>query len=516
MAQPTTKSIQSNTTSSNSVSVRQTNNPNLIIEEVLGDGSEAIVYRASYHNTPVAYKRILKPFRTAGILAVKEIVILSNLNHINVIKLIDVLYKSDRYTSTNYIDDVAHIVLPLALYDLDEYIDRYSLTESAMVRLMVQMLSAVQYVHTLGIIHRDIKPDNFLVYNEEFEADGIWPTVKLCDFGHATLHHMMQQRDLPNCAPGYRAPEIMVRGKYHTCVDVWALGSTFYWMLTRKELFSGTPEQVVLEKALAVQQQPSISLLDNLYKETEGTVKYHITQHSIRSSRGSVRSTLCNSNRDYPTMSAICEMILSMLTFLPSQRPTIAQIIQLPVLANYQHLIRVSEEKPKEFHIVPANQESRTILSTVVKDHSKLEWLTASVAFTALHLLDIIKITGVDSTLMVLTCLYLSHKYYNDDQPVEIGTLIALVNDNSISQRTILELEHRIITLYLPQLFAITPYDILSVLRVKLSKDTLLQYFHWCCINSNVINRFPSEIAKSYLSQRTEGVMLSSMVCSND
>ena len=151
----------------------------------LGGGQEGIIYRSEYDGTPIAYKRILKPYATSGILAIKEIVILSNLDHPNIVKLIGVLYGDSRYkvlgSVERRVDDEVAIALELATSNLDQYIKMYVIDEINMIHIMYQMLDAVRYVHSIGILHRDIKPDNFLVRNEY--VNGLYPRIKLCDFG---------------------------------------------------------------------------------------------------------------------------------------------------------------------------------------------------------------------------------------------------------------------------------------------------------------------------------------------
>ena len=96
------------------------------------------------------------------------------------------------------------------------------LAESEALYYLKQMMNACRELHKQGVIHRDLKPPNFLI-------DG--DTLKICDFGFAT-------RDRAPCemlgSPFYMAPELLKCSKYDPytdLVDVWSVGMIFYQML---------------------------------------------------------------------------------------------------------------------------------------------------------------------------------------------------------------------------------------------------------------------------------------------
>ncbi|KAK8893097.1 hypothetical protein M9Y10_030361 [Tritrichomonas musculus] len=117
---------------------------------------------------------------------------------------------------------------------------------------MKQMIDAVSYLHNLGIWHRDIKPQNFLVFNNDNER----PHIVLADFGLAKQYKPNETDDSIVGTKQYMAPELINNSRYTKSVDIWALGITFFFMMTNQEAFqtsssdSYTRENEKIEKLI--------------------------------------------------------------------------------------------------------------------------------------------------------------------------------------------------------------------------------------------------------------------------
>lgn len=115
-------------------------------------------------------------------------------------------------------------------------------TELDAANICKQMLEAVQYIHSQGIVHRDIKGENFL-----FTDKGKNATLKMIDFGIADRF----QEDKPlteQCGTlHYLAPELL-RREYGKEVDVWAVGVIMYLMLYGKFPFRGDDKDSILKE----------------------------------------------------------------------------------------------------------------------------------------------------------------------------------------------------------------------------------------------------------------------------
>ncbi|XP_063932378.1 glycogen synthase kinase-3-like [Zophobas morio] len=96
-----------------------------------------------------------------------------------------------------------------------------------------QLFSSLAYLHSLGICHRDVKPQNLLV-------DLKTGILKLCDFGSAKLLVEGEPSISYICSRYYRAPELLFDANdYTTAVDNWSAGCVFGEMLVGRPLFAG-------------------------------------------------------------------------------------------------------------------------------------------------------------------------------------------------------------------------------------------------------------------------------------
>lgn len=96
------------------------------------------------------------------------------------------------------------------------------------------LFQVVSYLHSIGVIHRDIKPDNLLFMTESTPL-----RVKLSDFGFATWSTESGISSQIIGTPSFLAPEMLNRKKYDSGVDVWACGISLFKLYTGFAPFDG-------------------------------------------------------------------------------------------------------------------------------------------------------------------------------------------------------------------------------------------------------------------------------------
>jgi eukaryotic-like serine/threonine-protein kinase len=193
--------------------------------EQIGSGGMAVVYRGEhiYLKKPVAIKVMLPSFSEKPELVqrfLQEAEMASKLDHPNIVKIFDF---GDE-------DGLLYLVMQFIDGDTLERILRHrgklSLREA--INITLQVLSALQYAHEKGLVHRDIKPGNVMI-NKEGRA-------YLLDFGIAVLGGMGGGEKTPAGTPEYMAPE-QLRGRADRRSDLYSVGVMLYEMLTGKTPF---------------------------------------------------------------------------------------------------------------------------------------------------------------------------------------------------------------------------------------------------------------------------------------
>ena len=229
----------------------------------LGKGSFGEVFLTSKegHSELYATKKI--PKSVADSENVKkyfknEIKILQEINHKNIMKLLEIKESNDNY----YL--VCELCNGGSLNDcLDKYrkIHRTAFTEEIVQYLMRQIVEAIKYLHGCHILHRDLKLDNILV-NFENEQDKknlnmLGAQVKIIDFGFATRLDPNKNLAFSTLgSPINMDPGILKKlnhldndfSGYDEKVDIWSLGTLCYEMLIGKATFEANNMKELVRK----------------------------------------------------------------------------------------------------------------------------------------------------------------------------------------------------------------------------------------------------------------------------
>ncbi|KAG2212580.1 hypothetical protein INT47_000556, partial [Mucor saturninus] len=202
--------------------------------ETIGTGSYGKV-KLGVHQLTCRLVAIKKIHKKHAPLMAREIHHHRQLSHPNIVSLYEILS-----TETNIFIVSEHC--PHG--DLLDALARHTrFSESHTRAWFKQLLSAIHYCHSLGIIHRDLKLENILL-----DAHG---NLKICDFGFARQTDKNQFLNTFCGSLAYSAPEVIQRQKYSgPATDVWSLGVILYTLLAGQLPFDDDCESVVQTKVI--------------------------------------------------------------------------------------------------------------------------------------------------------------------------------------------------------------------------------------------------------------------------
>ncbi|KAL0962380.1 hypothetical protein UPYG_G00339320, partial [Umbra pygmaea] len=231
--------------------------------KVIGNGSFGVVYQARLIDSQemVAIKKVLQDKRFKN----RELQIMRKLDHCNIVRLRYFFYSSGEKKDEVYLNLVLDFV-PETVYRVARHFNKAkSIIPVIYVKVyMYQLFRSLAYIHSQGVCHRDIKPQNLLVDPET-------AILKLCDFGSAK----QLIRGEPNvsyiCSRYYRAPELIFGATDYTAnIDIWSAGCVLAELLLGQPIFpgdSGVDQLVEIIKVLGTPTREQIREMNPNYTE---------------------------------------------------------------------------------------------------------------------------------------------------------------------------------------------------------------------------------------------------------
>ena len=170
----------------------------------------------------------------------REISILKKLNHYNTIKLYNIIQNE------NFIFLIQEYVPNGELLHFLENPENMNLTENHICKIYQQIISGIEYLHEIGIAHRDLKLENILLNRDK--------NIKIIDFGLSNKYNKENGELLQSScgSPCYAAPEMIKGIQYHGLdTDIWSSGILLYLMLCKSFPFNDKNNSKLYQKILS-------------------------------------------------------------------------------------------------------------------------------------------------------------------------------------------------------------------------------------------------------------------------
>ncbi|AAK39667.1 putative protein kinase (nucleomorph) [Guillardia theta] len=232
-----------------------------VIGRVVGSGSFGVVFQAKCRSNEetVAIKKVFQDDRYEN----REVEIMSMLVHSNILDL------KHCFNFSEGNDLYYNLELEFFAENIHRVCQHYSNHKQTLptiyVKLyMYQVLRALGYLHSMGICHRDIKPQNLLI-------DPATQHLKLGDFGSAKLLTLNEPSISYICSRYYRAPELLLGAiDYTNSIDMWSVGCVMGELVIGFPFFrgeSGTDQLVEIIKVLGTPTKAQVRAMNNDYLE---------------------------------------------------------------------------------------------------------------------------------------------------------------------------------------------------------------------------------------------------------
>ncbi|KAF8472504.1 kinase-like domain-containing protein [Kalaharituber pfeilii] len=342
--------------------------------KIVGNGSFGVVFQTklSPGGEDAAIKRVLQDKRFKN----RELQIMRIVRHPNIVELKAYYYSNGERKDEVYLNLVLEFV-PETVYRASRYFSKMKTTMPILeVKLYIyQLFRSLAYIHSQGICHRDIKPQNLLL-------DPATGVLKLCDFGSAKILVENEPNVSYICSRYYRAPELIFGATNYTPkIDVWSTGCVMAELMLGQPLFpgeSGIDQLVEIIKVLGTPTREQIRTMNPNYMEHKfPQIKPHPFSKVFRKASPEAIDLISKLLEYTPTqrlsaVQAMCHPFFDELrdpnTKLPDSRNVNGPIRDLPPLFDFsRHELSVAPELNER--LVPLHARSALLARGIDLDN---------------------------------------------------------------------------------------------------------------------------------------------------
>ena len=233
--------------------------------------------------------------------------------HQNIIKLLEVLY--DQPTG--------RLALVFELMDMNVYEmikgRRHYIAEEKVKNYMYQLMKAMDHMHSNGIFHRDVKPENILIMDD---------MLKVADFGSCRGIYSKQPYTEYISTRWYRAPECILTDGYYTYkMDMWGVGCVFFEIMSLYPLFPGTNELDQIEKIHNISGTPAPEVLAKMKRHSN---QQHIDFNFPQKEGSGVEKLVPHVSQE------CCDLLNKLLAYNPDTRISARQALKHPYFREFR------------------------------------------------------------------------------------------------------------------------------------------------------------------------------------
>ncbi len=440
----------------------------------ISSGMYGVVYWVHDKDRDYAYK--VSNFKEDGESIIRELQILSRVDHPNVLTLINFVAQPDFI-----------LILELAEGTLSKYI--MNIDEISFIGY--QLVRGLEYLHNQDIIHGDIKPANILYVHCDGEIK-----VMFADFGISTFGSCPYGNKIANTAftLPYRAPELLLGYTYSFSADIWAVGCCLAEFYLKYLVFPGTTDQTQLMtifSKIGIPDEKSWPGITSVFAWNDSFTKITLRLlwiHFIKEPQ-------------------LTDLLKQMLVLHPRNRATAKQLLHHPYFNSsrekvetqipcmrYDDITNYTCDELLEFRELASSeilvsQESRDILFSWLADIVISMKINTAALFLSYKFFDAVFIDQQQSTHKTIgcSCLYIADqlfggKYHPAQYARQTGTILSELYTEIFTTLTKIGYE----------LYQSTPYDMLHLM----TKDSLNNINTFFLILLAIDKRLPKESNK--------------------